>query len=1489
MAEVKNAFIKSKMNKDLDDRLLPPGEYRDGQNIQVSKSEGEDVGALENAVGNLPAVNSENQSVDFSVLAGLSPGALKSIGVYADTNTSTIYVFLTDYTEESINNITYSSTANNFIYSYNTLTLQTSKIAEGSFLNFSTTNPIYGINVLENLLFWTDNRNQPRKINLDLANNGLYYTSEDLISVAKYNPYQAINLYYNAPELSGAPASSYQDVTSEFLPDGITANPFYNTDWPGDKDYLKDKFVTFSYRFKFTDGEYSIMAPFTQEAFIPKQDGYFLGENEEETYRSTVVRFMENKANDVKLFIPLPYQANELNNLLGVEAIDILYKESDSLAVKVLDTVLNSTFSYEENKEDKNTTLFYSYDYQSRKPYKTLPESEIIRVYDKVPVRAFGQEVISNRIVYSNFQDKHTPPETMDYDVAVTPKDEFNLNGNTATHTTSAVEYPMHTVKQNRNYQVGFVLSDRYGRQSTTILSPVSAETKQDENITFGGSTFFHPYTANPGVGNNSVNSWAGDSLKVLVNQAIPSDEPNLSTGWPGLYNGDPSSSKYNPLGWYSYKIVVKQTEQEYYNVYLPGILDGYPDFGSQQNPPDAEDTIAHITLLGDNINKVPRDLTEVGPEQKQYRSDVRLYGRVSPERNDAPAFTVPYYPQTNYQEPVAIAEQDYIFADAATDAPYGTVYQSDSDPYIGRLTQGNVSTVVGSDLPIPIGSLQTTGNPGAIYPILLGVFETDPTTSLLDIFWETSSTGLVSDFNESAGLTGNSKGWYNFNFIQTEATEKDDDATTEFSPKIDNGFEGEAMRYSNVTLLSAFDGLKDVTSSWSLVKILKAGQPDAYKLVVQKPMYYSTNPLERTFTFNFRVQYLDQNGNIISTFEPMSITNNVLINISPTINPVSPQSYKGDRITAEKLFTLSGTNGFVGNDNTSTSADLVFTLAEQIPNNPPLTIDGDNVYEETGTATGNYTAVFQVTDSGGATAKTDKVDILFGKSQMNETFGTASNVNISGGLESVGVYWASEYTTGNCITENPIPDSLANSTDGREAYDDLSLNPTALASSSVQKEEVDSKYIDRADRINEPGLPYRWKNSNYKPSHFSGKGADDSSLKEGTAFIKVDFRFNSFARISPPGENGANFGPGGGTDPEGVDDGIAPPNYPPAGRQFGVVWVAYLQYKPASANANWQQAIDIEGNPIRFGSSQANGLDVRQDGFFQTGALTNNSRPIGYSNVSFDKPIASPEVANPQDMVQATAPYPDSGQIPNASTASRVFAFGESQSYDNVPNTFGEYRLLIKYPQSINNSFFEKRPREKQNMIAPSPTAKQSAINEQFFAIRGTEQVDGNIDVTLSFGDFYYVNNNTSFSYKVSQTGSIDAATASINQPQNLNQVWAREWAAKYVTQFYTDPQLTIPWNPNSDGSWYSFAASNTNDGSNSIAYNAQNGFENSFTNGISNQEEPYSDLYTKYPITPASLGGGISNRRWVAEFSATGEKIKGSAIPSSGNVEDI
>ena len=52
MPEIKNQFTGGKMNKDLDERLIPKGEYRDAMNIQVSTSEGSDVGTVQNILGN---------------------------------------------------------------------------------------------------------------------------------------------------------------------------------------------------------------------------------------------------------------------------------------------------------------------------------------------------------------------------------------------------------------------------------------------------------------------------------------------------------------------------------------------------------------------------------------------------------------------------------------------------------------------------------------------------------------------------------------------------------------------------------------------------------------------------------------------------------------------------------------------------------------------------------------------------------------------------------------------------------------------------------------------------------------------------------------------------------------------------------------------------------------------------------------------------------------------------------------------------------------------------------------------------------------------------------------------------------------------------------------------------------------------------------------------------------------------------------------------
>ena len=52
MPESKNTFRGGKMNKDMDERLMSNGEYRDAHNIEVSTSEGANVGAAQVIKGN---------------------------------------------------------------------------------------------------------------------------------------------------------------------------------------------------------------------------------------------------------------------------------------------------------------------------------------------------------------------------------------------------------------------------------------------------------------------------------------------------------------------------------------------------------------------------------------------------------------------------------------------------------------------------------------------------------------------------------------------------------------------------------------------------------------------------------------------------------------------------------------------------------------------------------------------------------------------------------------------------------------------------------------------------------------------------------------------------------------------------------------------------------------------------------------------------------------------------------------------------------------------------------------------------------------------------------------------------------------------------------------------------------------------------------------------------------------------------------------------
>ena len=52
MPELKHSFTAGRMNKDLDERLVPNGEYRDALNVDISTSEESDIGSVQTTLGN---------------------------------------------------------------------------------------------------------------------------------------------------------------------------------------------------------------------------------------------------------------------------------------------------------------------------------------------------------------------------------------------------------------------------------------------------------------------------------------------------------------------------------------------------------------------------------------------------------------------------------------------------------------------------------------------------------------------------------------------------------------------------------------------------------------------------------------------------------------------------------------------------------------------------------------------------------------------------------------------------------------------------------------------------------------------------------------------------------------------------------------------------------------------------------------------------------------------------------------------------------------------------------------------------------------------------------------------------------------------------------------------------------------------------------------------------------------------------------------------
>ena len=790
MAEIKNHFISGKMNKDIEDRLIKDSEYRDALNITVGKAGENNVGSIENIKSNVLAY-------------ATSLGYLNAqpIGYIVDEKDNSIYWFVTTFYFNP--GVKEYPGVNDYcaILKFNQTNSSFSTVLERKFLRFCHKHLITGVNIIDNYLFWTDNFNQPRRI--DLTINESFYNYDEQLSIPRCAPYLAPTVLIKND--SGTIVNSMQQ-------DALI-----------ESNFLKERFVRFSYRFKFADNSYSTIAPFTQVLFIPKK--FFETTDIVSTYKTTENVCMVNIATRLICKIELP--SHYMYKDYFVKGIDILLKQSDSTVIRSIDYIDIKNYNdqtstrYNNNNQKVNDVgngnIFY-YEYKSNVPSTTLPESQYLRVWDKVPRLAKAQELAGSRIVYGNYLENYNLPE-LDYYIDYVDKDDHNF----------WLEHPHHSVKQSRSYQVGIVLTDIVGRSSSVIITknsvdshvfvpyvntaqpnvsgepwhglalqinfrstipdPYSVKTllfttnnTKFTSETYNTSTKLYDYVFNFNISSQlSIGDWLlgndGNHVRIFaVNASTISTEGKINAVYgSNWWTTNPVSKVYkykiNKNGWHSYKVVVKQKQQDYYNVYTPAVVN-YKDR-------------SWITLHSDNINKVPRDLTMTGRQDGTYASSTTLYAKVVKNRFPVSNFTGSTHTQKgsiqflNVAFPISVVSIGTA-SDQKIQVTTGTapntvtanakwLYESDKDHLLAEI-EDNCNLDGECNYGLYVDYIPAANPPGVprVNPLFefnnkqdgtdqheindahvhLGVFETKPVESLLDIFWESSTSDLVENLN---------------------------------------------------------------------------------------------------------------------------------------------------------------------------------------------------------------------------------------------------------------------------------------------------------------------------------------------------------------------------------------------------------------------------------------------------------------------------------------------------------------------------------------------------------------------------------------------------------------------------------------------------------------------------------------------------------------------------------------------------------------------
>ncbi|MDR2223565.1 MAG: fibronectin type III domain-containing protein [Flavobacteriaceae bacterium] len=358
MPNIRRTFVKGVMNKDVDERLLDDGYFRHAENVVINTSEGSDVGAIEKCLSNKQLTFLDLGS-DINVVGSYSDEAKKKLYWWV-VSAFNKYVFEYDLSTKAVYKLLHESRLKN----------------EDFILRFNKNTQITGIgkilseDIKKDMLVWTDNVGEICSINIERSKtydkNG--FTKEDIFLIKK-------------PPVK-APISNLIYIKT-------------------DSNNIEERFISFAYRYKYLDGEYSALSPFSNYSFEPK--------GVEIDYDTQENNGMINRYNGV--------QVSYNSGGKQVKEIQVIAKESRSNNCYIIETFNKKKLSI---TDDSIQSIIYS----NNKLYKVLPEKELFKEFDNVPRKAKALTVVGNRLVFGNYTEGYHMVDSTGADI----KPDFNVS-----------------------------------------------------------------------------------------------------------------------------------------------------------------------------------------------------------------------------------------------------------------------------------------------------------------------------------------------------------------------------------------------------------------------------------------------------------------------------------------------------------------------------------------------------------------------------------------------------------------------------------------------------------------------------------------------------------------------------------------------------------------------------------------------------------------------------------------------------------------------------------------------------------------------------------------------------------------------------------------------------------------------------------------------------------------------------------------------------